>query len=134
MVNNGPGYILRINSDEWVEQVFQLSKYYPGLIRKWRKGTHILLARKSDEGDSFLGYGVVDKVEMPWELTPEEEDYCRENNWKCVLTLKPLIRFKRPFPLKDTILADDKRKGSYLHGALLREEQLENILGSFESI
>lgn len=133
MVGSGSGYILRINSDEWVEQIFQLNKYYSGIMRKWRSGTPILLARKSVEGDSFLGYGVVEKVELLWEMKPEEENYCRENNWKCALTFKPLIRFSRPLPIKDTILVDDKRKGSFLHGALLNEEQVDKIIDSAES-
>ena len=133
MVNGGSGYILRINSDEWAEQIFQLNKYYSGILRKWRNGTPILLARKAEEGDSFLGYGVVEKVELLWEMTPEEENYCRENNWKCALTFKPLIRFKKPLPIKDTILVDDKRKGSFLHGTLLEEEQVDKILESAES-
>ena len=52
MVNDGSGYILRINSDEWAEQIFQLNKYYSGILRKWRNGTPILLARKAEEAFS----------------------------------------------------------------------------------
>lgn len=123
-----PGYILRVSRDEWVEQIFEIKKYYPGIMRNWKRGTPILLAKKTDAGDSFLGFGIVDKVEMLWEMPPEEENYCRDNNWRCALQLKPLIRFNKPYPLKETFLADDPRKGSYLHGALLREREVEEIL------
>ena len=46
-------------------------------MRGWRRETPILLAKKTEAGDSFIGYGVVGKVEMLWELPPEEEAYCR---------------------------------------------------------
>ena len=101
-------------------------------MRNWKRGTPILLAKKTDVGDSFLGYGITDKVEMLWEMPPEEENYCRENNWRCALTLKPLIRFNRPYPIKETFLADDPRKGSFLHGALLVEGKVDEILEQAE--
>ena len=123
-----PGYILRVSTDDWVEQIFEIKKYYSGIMRNWKRGTPILLAKKTEAGDSFLGYGVTDKVEMLWEMSPEEENYCRENNWRCALTLKPLIRFKNPYPIKETFLAEDKRKGSFLHGAMLMEGQVDEIL------
>ena len=101
-------------------------------MRNWRKGTTILFARKSTDGDSFLGYGIVEKVEMLWEMTPEEENYCIENKWKCALTLKPLVRFRDPLPIRETVMVDDRRRGSFLHGALLRMEQVEAILEAAE--
>lgn len=78
------GYILRISEDDWEKQVFEIEKYYTAVRRRWHRGTNILLARKKDVGDSFIGYGVVGKVKHLWELSPEEEAYCQENNWKCV--------------------------------------------------
>ena len=71
------GYILRISQDDWEKQVFEIKKYYTAVRRKWHRGTNILLARKTDVGDSFIGYGVVGKVEHLWELSPEEEAYCQ---------------------------------------------------------
>jgi hypothetical protein len=102
--------------------------------RRWHRDTNILLARKTDVGDSFIGYGVVGKVEHLWELSPEEEAYCQENNWKCVLTFKALTRFDKPYPIKDTFLAGDPRKGSFLHGARLTEEQTDDILEAAEEL
>ena len=133
-LEDNPGYILRVGSEEWVEQRFQLKKYYSGIMRNWRRGTPILFARKTEAGDSFLGYGVTDKVEMLWEMTPEEEDYCRENKWKCALTFQPLVRFAKPLPIRDTLLAGDRRKGSFLHGAMLPEEQVDAILEQAEEL
>ena len=46
------------------EQVFGLEKYYSDVMRNWKRGTKILLALKAQEGDSFLGYGVANKVEL----------------------------------------------------------------------
>ena len=71
------GYILRISSDDWVDQVYELKKYYSGVMRSWKRETPILFAKKTDIGDSFIGYGIVEKAEFLWELTPEEEAYCR---------------------------------------------------------
>ena len=127
-----PGYILRVSTDDWVEQIFEIKKYYSGIMRNWKRGTPILLTRKTEAGDSFLGYGITEKVEMLWEMTQEEEYYCRENNWRCALTLKPLIRFKKPYPIKETFLADDPRKGIFLHGAQLVEGKVDEILEQAE--
>ena len=98
--DENPGYILRVSTDDWVEQIFEIKKYYSGIMRNWKRGTPILLAKKTDVGDSFLGYGITDKVEMLWEMTPEEENYCRENNWRCTLTLKPLDTLREAIPHK----------------------------------
>ena len=126
------GYILRISKDQWLKQVYDLKKYYPGTMRRWKRGTIILLAKKAEEGDSFIGYGVVDKVQMLWELPPEEEAYCRERGWKCALSFKTLFRFDKPFPIKESILADDPRKGRLLHGVRLTEDQVDAILEAAE--
>lgn len=126
------GYILRISTDSWRDQVFELKKYYAGIMRGWKRDTPILLAKKTEAGDSFIGHGVVGKVEMLWELPPEEEAYCRENNWKCALTFKTLNGFEKPFPIKESLLAEDPRRGAFLHGARLAEEQVDTILDAAE--
>lgn len=126
------GYILRISTDSWRDQVYELKKYYSGVMRGWKRGTPILLAKKTEAGDSFIGYGVVGKVEMLWELPPEEEAYCKEHNWKCALTFKALFSYEKPYPIKESILADDPRKGSFLHGARLTEDQVDAILEAAE--
>jgi hypothetical protein len=131
-LRDNPGYVLRISSDEWRDQVFELKKYYSGIMRNWKRGTTILLVKKCDEGDSFLGYGVVERVEMLWEMRPEEEQYCKENNWKCAISFEPLITFMKPYPIKLSILSDDKRKGMYLHGIKIHEGNVNSILEAAE--
>ena len=126
------GYILRISKDSWLKQVYELKKYYPGIMRKWKRGTIILLAKKAEEGDSFIGYGVIDKVEMLWELPPEEEAYVKEHGWRCALSFKTLFRFEKPYPIKASILADDPRKGRLLHGTRLTEGQVDTVLEAAE--
>jgi len=126
------GYILRLSTEDWRDQVYELKKYYSGVMRGWKRETPVLLAMKTDAGDSFIGYGVVGKVEHLWELSPEEEAYCRENNWKCALTFKALNRFERPYPIKESLLSDDPRKGSFLHAARLTEDQVDALLDAAE--
>ena len=126
------GYILRLSTEDWRDQVYELKKYYSGVMRGWKRETPVLLAMKTDAGDSFIGYGVVGKVEHLWELPPEEEAYCRENNWKCALTFKALNRFERPYPIKESLLSEDPRKGSFLHAARLTEDQVDALLDAAE--
>jgi hypothetical protein len=126
------GYILRLSTEDWRDQVYELKKYYSGVMRGWKRETPVLLAMKTDAGDSFIGYGVVGKVEHLWELSPEEEAYCRENNWKCALTFKALNRFERPYPIKESLLSEDPRRGSFLHAARLTEDQVDALLDAAE--
>jgi hypothetical protein len=129
---DNPGYVLRISTEEWLKQVFERGKYYSGVMRKWRRGTPILLAKKAGASDCFVGYGVVDKVEMLWEMTPEEEEYSKGHSWRCSLTFRGLTRLETPYPIKESILKEDKRRGMLLHGAMLTEEQVDAILEAAE--
>jgi len=126
------GYILRISQDKWEEQVYRLSKYYSGIIRKWTVGTPILFVKKTDIGDSFIGYGITDRIEMPWELSPEEEKYVKDHGWRCALSFEPIIKFSTPLPIKDTFLADDKRKGKFLHGIIVKKSQINEVIKAVE--
>jgi hypothetical protein len=128
------GYVLRISHEDLVNQVFNLEQYYSGIQRNFIRGTPLLFAAKSEGGDSLVGYGVVDKVEYLWEMTPEEETYAREHNWKIALTLRGATRFKNPLLIKNSLLKDDKRKGAYLHGAKLSEETIDGLLEQAEEI
>ena len=132
MAEERRGYILRIIRDEWVEKVFKEQRYYSGISRRWRRGDIILFAKKTEAGDSFIGYGVVEKIEEIWELPPEERRYAMEHGWRWALTLNPIFRFEKPIPIRETILAEDPRKGRFLHGAMLTEEELDAILEAAE--
>ncbi len=95
IVEENYGYILRISKDSWEKQVFDIKKYYTAVRRKWHRGTNILLARKTEVGDSFIGYGVVGKVEHLWELSPEEETYCQvKPDSRCITNV--LKRARKP--------------------------------------
>jgi len=133
-INSRDGYVLRISYEDLVNQVFSLGKYYSGVIRDFKRGTPLLLVAKSEGGDSLVGYGVVDKIEYLWEMTPEEEAYAREHGWKIALTLRGATRFRTPLLIKNSLLKDDKRKGAYLHGAKLTEETMDALLEQAEEI
>ncbi|MBM3292153.1 hypothetical protein FJY84_05695 [Candidatus Bathyarchaeota archaeon] len=127
---NKNGYILRITHDYWLDQVFNIKKYYSGVMRAFEVGTPILLVKKTDVGDSFIGYGLVSKVERLWEMTPEDEKYSRDNNWKCCLSFNDLSKFNKPYPIKESILKDDPRKGKLLHAAMIKAEQINEIINT----
>ena len=122
------GYVLMISHEDLVNQVFSLGKYYSGVIRDFKRGTPLLFVAKSEGGDSLVGYGVVDKIEYLWEMTPEEEAYAREHNWKIALTLRGATKFGTPLLIKNSLLKDDKRRGAYLHGAKLSEDTIDALL------
>ena len=132
--NQANGYILRISHEVLVNQVFSLGKYYSGIQRNFIRGTPLLFAARSEGGDSLVGYGIVDKVEMLWEMTPEEEIYAREHGWKIALTLRGATRFGTPLLIKNSLLKEDKRKGAYLHGAKLSEDTIDALLEQAEEI
>lgn len=127
------GYMLRISRDEWLEQVFERRKYYPGLVRKWSPGMTILLLKKTERGDSFIGYGIIGQILKPSEASKEEQEYCLANGWKCILGFKELVRFEEPLPLKQTFLKNDKRKGKLFHALPLTFRQLNSVLDDANS-
>ena len=132
-ISSTDGYVLRIGNEDLVNQVFNLGKYYSGIQRNFIRGTPILFAAKSEGGDSLVGYGVVDKVESLWEMTPEEETYAKEHGWRVGLILRGATRFKTPLLIKNSLLKEDKRKGAYLHGAKLTEDTIDALLEQAEA-
>jgi len=131
--SSADGYVLRISHEDLVNQVFSLGKYYSGVIRDFKRGTQLLFAAKTEGGDGFVGYGVVDNVENLWEMLPADEDYAKEHGWKIALTLREATRFKSPLLIKNSLLKDDKRKGAYLHGAKLSEDTISALLEQAEN-
>jgi len=132
-ISSTDGYVLRISHEDLVNQVFSLGKYYSGIQRNFIRGTPLLFAAKSESGDSLVGYGVVDKVEYLWEMTPADEEYAKEHGWRIALTLRAATRFKNPLLIKNSLLKDDKRKGAYLHGAKLNEDTIDGLLEQAEA-
>ncbi len=137
MSNTGEyGYILRVSKNEWIDQMFRLSKYYTGLIRAYTRGQVILFLGKVDKlGDCFIGYGVIDKVEMLWEMPPEEEDYARGHGWKVGLTFRGLTRLDPPVSREATSLnrAADPRTGAFIHGARIAQETVDAVLDELDT-
>lgn len=121
-------FILRITREEWLRQVFTIKKYYPGVPRRWEKGGLIFLARRSERGDSFVGYGVIERFIEKDNLRGAEREECERMGWRGAIIFDELYRFEPPLPLKETSLANLRAKGKYLHGYPLTEKQAADIL------
>ncbi|RLI22356.1 hypothetical protein DRO54_01385 [Candidatus Bathyarchaeota archaeon] len=130
MSNEGDvaGYILRITRKEWVKQVFERTKYYVGIKRKWLPNQTILFVHKTAKGDAFIGYGVINNFQDFEELSDEEKTECQKWNWKGALDFIYVVKFKEPLLIKKTFLRDSKLKGRYLHGLALTRKQIDSIL------
>ena len=128
------GYILRIATKEWVDQVFEMAIYYTGFRRKWKVGQIILFVHKTALGDAFVGYGEIGNVYGLDELSEEEKRECERWGWKKAIEFKYVIRFEKPLPIKETFLKDLKIRGRTLHGFPLGREQLNSIIGSVEGL
>lgn len=121
-------FILRITKEEWFRQVFTIKKYYPGIARRWEEGSLIFLARKSEVGDSFIGYGVVKKFVERDNLKDDERHECERMGWRGAIIFNELYRFEPPLPIKETVLSGLKAKGRCWHGYPLTDDQAADIL------
>lgn len=128
------GYILRIATKKWVDQVFDLTIYYTGARRKWKMGQTIIFMYKTSVGDAVIGYGVVENIYEIDELSEEEQRECAKYGWKKAIEFKYVVEFKKPLPIKETFLKDSKLHGKYLHGLKLGKEQLNSIISQAERL
>ena len=126
------GYILRISRKEWVKQVFERTKYYVGIRRKWKPGQTILFVHKTLNGDAFIGYGVVNSFQSLEELTESEKAECEEWGWRGAIDFKYVVRFEKPVLVKETPLGSSKLKGKYLHGVKLSKAYIDSVLAMAE--
>lgn len=126
--NSPNSFILRITREEWFKQVFLIKKYFPGISRRWEPNSVILLVRKAENGDSFVGYGVLDEFVKREMLPDEKRAKCETMGWKGVLVFKELYKFEPPLKIKDTILRTSKARGKCFHGFPLTQEQVNSIL------
>ncbi|MEM3788323.1 MAG: hypothetical protein QXN95_00440 [Candidatus Bathyarchaeia archaeon] len=126
------GLILRIATKEWVKRVFDSAMYYTGARRKWQSGQTVVFVSKTEFGDSFIGYGVIENVYGNEELSEEEQKECETYGWRKALEFKYLLKFEKPLPLKETFLKDLKLRGKVLHGLPLTSEQLNAIINQAE--
>ena len=128
------GYILRISTKEWVDQVFNFAIYYTSTRRKWNAGQRIMFVHKTSVGDAIIGYGEIGNIYASDELSEEERRECEKWGWKKAIEFKYVVRFDKPLPVKETILRDLKLRGRYLHGFPLNKEQLNSIIKQAEQL
>lgn len=128
------GYILRIATEKWVDQVFSLAIYYTSARRKWKAGQTIVFMHKTNIGDTIVGYGMIENVYEKDELSNEEKLECEKHGWKKAIEFKYVIKFEKPLPAKKTFLKDLKLRGKYLHSLRLNKEQSKAIISRAESL
>ena len=128
------GYILRISTKRWVDQVFNLAMYYTGARRRWKVGQTIILMHRTSFGDAVIGYGVIGDIYERDELSEEERRECEKYGWKKAIEFRYIIRFENPLPIKETSLKDLKLRGKYLHSLPLNKEQLDVIISKAEDL
>ncbi|MEM1564239.1 MAG: hypothetical protein QW161_06185 [Candidatus Bathyarchaeia archaeon] len=126
------GYILRIARKEWIQRVFDSAMYYTGARRKWKAGQTILFLGKTELGDSFIGYGVIERIYEKKELSEEEQKECETYGWRKALEFKYLVKFERPLPVKETFIKDLRLSGKTLHSMPLKAGQIKSIIGQAE--
>lgn len=128
------GYILRIATKKWVDQVFNLAIYYTGARRKWKTGQTIIFMHKTNIGDAVIGYGVIGNIYERDELSEEERRECERLGWRKAIGFKYIIKFEKPLPVKETFLKDSKLRGRYLHALPLNKEQINAIISQAERL
>ncbi|MGC8998642.1 MAG: hypothetical protein ACP5JW_04495 [Candidatus Bathyarchaeia archaeon] len=126
------GYILRIAKKEWVEKVFDSAMYYTGARRKWQPGQTILFVSRTEFGDSFIGYGVIENVYGKEELSEEEQRECETYGWRKAIEFKYVSKFEKPLPLRETFFKALKPRGKTLHTLPLTSEQINAIISQAE--
>jgi len=127
------GYILRIATEKWVDQVFGMAIYYTGLRRRWKPGQTIVFLHKTSVGDSIVGYGVIGRICEKDELPEEEQRECEKHGWKKAIEFK-YVKPVKPLPIKETFMKDLGLSGKYLHGLKLDQEKLNSIISQAERL
>ena len=128
------GYVLRIATRAWVNNVFDMAIYYTNLRRKWKVGQAIIFVHRTENGDAIVGHGVVENACEREELSEEEKGKNAMPKWKRAILFKYVIRFNKPLPTRETFLGDPKFRGRYCHGIALNKEQIDRIIAQAESL
>jgi hypothetical protein len=126
------GYILRVATKQWVNQVFNMAIYYTSIRRKWKSGQVILFMHKTNVGDAIVGYGVIENMREKTELFEDEKRQCEKGGWKRAIDFKYVKRLDKPLSIKETFLKDSKLRGRYFHGLPLNKGQINLILQQAE--
>jgi hypothetical protein len=127
------GYILRIATKQWVNQVFSMAIYYTNLRRKWKTGQTILFVHKTSVGDALVGYGIIEKACEKDELSEQDKHECERGGWRRAIEFRYVKQFDKPLAVKDTFLKGSKLRGRYFHGLKLDKKQLKAILAQAEA-
>lgn len=127
------GYILRIATKQWVNQVFNMAIYYTNMRRKWKTGQTVLFVHKTNLGDALVGYGLIEKACEKDDLSEQDKHECERGRWKRAIEFRYVKQFSKPLAIKDTFLKGSKLRGRYFHGLRLDKNQLEAILAQAEA-
>jgi hypothetical protein len=127
------GYVLRIATKQWASRVFNMAIYFTSMRRKWRKGQTVLFMQKTDVGDAFVGYGLIEKALDSEDLCEQDKLDCEKGRWKGAIELRYVKRFEKPLAVRDTFLKSSKLRGRYFHGFALRKDELDCILAQAET-
>lgn len=126
------GYILRIATKQWLNQVFSMAIYYTNMRRKWRHGQTILFVHKTNVGDALVGYGLIERACEKDELSEQDKYECERGGWRTAIEFKYVKQFDKPLLIKDTFLKGSKLRGRYFHGLRLGKNQLDALLAQAE--
>ena len=126
------GYILRIATKQWVDQVFDSAIYYTSINRKWLRGQTILFVHKANVGDAVIGYGLIENVYSKDELSDEERRKCEKESWNKALEFRYVKQLEKPLPVKETFLKNSKLRGRLIHGLKVSREQLRATIDQAE--
>jgi hypothetical protein len=126
------GYILRIATKQWLNQVFSMAIYYTNMRRKWRQGQTILFVHKTNVGDALVGYGLIERACEKDELSEQDKYECERGGWRRAIEFKYVKQFDKPLPIKDTFLKGSKLRGRYFQGLRLGKNQLDALLAQAE--
>jgi hypothetical protein len=126
------GYILRIATAQWVDQVFDMAVYYTSIRRKWAPQQTILFIHRTSAGDAIVGYGVTENVYERDELPEEEKAQCEKYGWKKAIMFKYVMKFEKPLLVKETFLKERKYRGRCCQGLPLNKERLDSIMSQAE--
>jgi hypothetical protein len=127
------GYILRIATKQWVNQVFNIAIYFTNMRRKWKTGQTVLFVHKTNLGDALVGYGLIEKACEKDDLSEQDKHECERGRWKRAIEFRYVKQFDKPLAIKDTFLKGSKLRGRYFHGLRLDKNQLEAILAQAEA-
>jgi len=127
------GFILRIATRQWVNQVFGTAIYFTNLRRKWKRGQTILFVHKTGVGDALVGYGLIERAWEKDELSEQDNEACERGGWKRALEFQYVRQFDKPLAVKETFLKGSKLRGRYFHGLKLNKNQLKDLLAQAEA-